>query len=251
MSYNKGMPRRKWSSTDQIQSQIIVEMINELLWERRVMRNLERLVGARELKMAYRLMQRTTHKEETALCKGCVRIFEDNVVGNVRRERGFLVEVVKHMLGICPIAKLRTYDMVNEKWKTVSRKVASFCGGVKKCDKWNSEEVLEFLQVRKEKKNKRYKSSGSSSFNTRESAEGSINLNTTVWDEKDEVEEVRRSRPIGIDQAKRKAKAGSSAATRTTFKRAKKSWKSDVWKSEIWKTVNETKRCMRRLPMKS
>ncbi|GJV11195.1 hypothetical protein Tco_1352736 [Tanacetum coccineum] len=33
-------------------------MINELLWERRVMQNLERLVGARELEMDYRLMQR-------------------------------------------------------------------------------------------------------------------------------------------------------------------------------------------------
>ncbi|GJV86039.1 hypothetical protein Tco_1525937 [Tanacetum coccineum] len=59
MGYNKGMPRRKWSSTDQRRSKIIVEVINELLWERRVMRNLERLVGARELEMNYRLMQRT------------------------------------------------------------------------------------------------------------------------------------------------------------------------------------------------
>ncbi|GJZ00178.1 hypothetical protein Tco_0517607 [Tanacetum coccineum] len=67
------------------------------------------------------------------------------------------------------------------------------------------------MQEREEKKNKRYKSSGFSSFNTRESGEGSINLNSTVGDEEDEVREVRRSRPIGRDQAKRKAKAGSSS----------------------------------------
>ncbi|GJZ98821.1 hypothetical protein Tco_0671274 [Tanacetum coccineum] len=59
MGYNKGMPIRKWSSTDHRRSKIIVEMINNLLLERRVMRNLKRLVGARELKMDYKLMQRT------------------------------------------------------------------------------------------------------------------------------------------------------------------------------------------------
>ncbi|GJW79572.1 hypothetical protein Tco_0143547 [Tanacetum coccineum] len=50
MGYNKGMPRRKWSSTDQRQSNIIVDMINKLLWERRLMRNLERL-NQRDLPM--------------------------------------------------------------------------------------------------------------------------------------------------------------------------------------------------------
>ncbi|GJR77524.1 hypothetical protein Tco_0089889 [Tanacetum coccineum] len=38
-------------------------MIDELLWERRVMRNLERLVGARELEMDYMLMQRTDQRD--------------------------------------------------------------------------------------------------------------------------------------------------------------------------------------------
>ncbi|GJU22380.1 hypothetical protein Tco_1155722 [Tanacetum coccineum] len=120
-----------------------------------------------------------TPKEETALCKGWVHISEDNTVSPV-------------------------YN-------------SSLLGGVKKCDKWNSGELLVFLQEREKKKNKRYKSSSSSSFNTRESGEGSINLNTTVWDEEDEVEEVRGSRPIGIDQAKRKAKAGSSAGSTNAF----------------------------------
>nr|GEV40285.1 hypothetical protein [Tanacetum cinerariifolium] len=74
-----------------------------------------------------------------------------------------------------------------------------------------SEEVPEILQVREEKKNKRYKSSDSSSFYMRELREGSINLNNTVGDKEDEVENVRRNRPIHRDQANGKVKAGSTA----------------------------------------
>ncbi|GKF53006.1 RNA-directed DNA polymerase, eukaryota, partial [Tanacetum coccineum] len=82
------------------------------------------------------------------------------------------------------------------------------------CDKWNSGEVSLFMQEREEKKNKRYKSSGSNSFNTKESGEGSINLNTTVGDEEEyEVEEFRRPRPMGRDQTKRKMKAGSASSS--------------------------------------
>ncbi|GKB44404.1 RNA-directed DNA polymerase, eukaryota [Tanacetum coccineum] len=88
---------------------------------------------------------------------------------------------------------------------------------LKECDKCNSGKVPLFMQKRDEKKNKRYKSSSSSSFNTRELGEGSINLNTTVGDEEDEVEELCRSRPIGRDQAKRKAKAGSVAGSENAF----------------------------------
>ncbi|GJZ88098.1 hypothetical protein Tco_0659880 [Tanacetum coccineum] len=61
---------------------------------------------------------------------------------------------------------------------------------LKECDKWNSGEVSEFMQERKEKKNKRYKSSGDSSFNMRESGDVSFNLNSTTGDEEDEVHEV-------------------------------------------------------------
>ncbi|GJR71502.1 hypothetical protein Tco_0083867 [Tanacetum coccineum] len=67
-----------------------------------------------------------------------------------------------------------------------------------------------------ERKRKRYKSSGDSSFNTRESGEGNINLNNMVGDEEDEMEEVRRGRPMGRDQAKKKEKAGMSSASSTT-----------------------------------
>nr|GEU50738.1 UBN2 domain-containing protein [Tanacetum cinerariifolium] len=71
------------------------------------------------------------------------------------------------------------------------------------------------MKEREEKKNKRYKSSGSSSFNTRDSGKGSINLNSTVGDKEDEVQEVHQSHPIVRDQEKRKAKAGSSSTCST------------------------------------
>nr|GEY12992.1 hypothetical protein [Tanacetum cinerariifolium] len=88
---------------------------------------------------------------------------------------------------------------------------------LKDSEKWNSGELPAFRKEMKDSKNKRYKLSGSSSFNTKDSGEGSINLNTTVGtedeNEVEEVEEVRRPRPIGRDQAKRKMKAGSASST--------------------------------------
>ncbi|GKC83460.1 RNA-directed DNA polymerase, eukaryota, reverse transcriptase zinc-binding domain protein, partial [Tanacetum coccineum] len=162
-----------------------------------------------------------THEEEIVLCKGGVRVSEDSVVGNVRKKKGFWVEVMKYMHGNCPIAKRQTYDMVNGKWKTVRPKVAIFCGVYANTirtytsgagDANYIQRALTNYQVKEEKKNKRYKSSGSSSFNTRESGEGSINLNSTVGDEEDEVQEVRPRRPIGRDQAEQKAKPRSSSA---------------------------------------
>ncbi|GJY71290.1 RNA-directed DNA polymerase, eukaryota [Tanacetum coccineum] len=84
---------------------------------------------------------------------------------------------------------------------------------LKESDKWSSGEVPLFMQEKEDGKNKRYKSSGSSSFNTQESGEGSIYLNTTVGvEEENEVEEVRRPKPMGKDQAKRKMKAGSASS---------------------------------------
>ncbi|GKA42254.1 hypothetical protein Tco_0734914 [Tanacetum coccineum] len=98
-----------------------------------------------------------TPEEETALCKGWVRVSKDSIVGNARNERGFRVEVVKHIQG--------------------------------------------------EKNNKTYKSNDSSSFNTRESGERSINLNNMVGDEEDGVDEVRQSCPVGRDQAKKESES--------------------------------------------
>ncbi|GJT94451.1 hypothetical protein Tco_1089969 [Tanacetum coccineum] len=58
LGYNKDMPRRKWSATDQRRSGIMVDLIDKQMLERRIMRNLERLVDARALEMDYRIMQR-------------------------------------------------------------------------------------------------------------------------------------------------------------------------------------------------
>ncbi|GJT34760.1 hypothetical protein Tco_0925179 [Tanacetum coccineum] len=65
LGFNKEMSRRKWSATDKRRSKLMVELIDKQMREKRIMRNLERLVGARELEMDYRLMQRTTKTELT------------------------------------------------------------------------------------------------------------------------------------------------------------------------------------------
>ncbi|GJW34674.1 RNA-directed DNA polymerase, eukaryota [Tanacetum coccineum] len=151
------------------------------------------------------------------------------------RRGGFWVDILKYMHETCLITKRQTYDMVNEKWKIVRPKVASFCGVyantiltytsgagdadylqravtdyhveyrvpftllhcrevLKECDKWNSGEVPLFMQ------------------------EKGINLNTSVGDEEEEeVDEVRRPRPMGRDQAKRKMKAGSVGSSASSF----------------------------------
>nr|GEU34637.1 hypothetical protein [Tanacetum cinerariifolium] len=59
LGFNKEMPLRKWSKVDVKRSKLMVKLIDKQLLERRIIKNLERLVGAQELKMDYRLMQRT------------------------------------------------------------------------------------------------------------------------------------------------------------------------------------------------
>ncbi|GKC84203.1 RNA-directed DNA polymerase, eukaryota [Tanacetum coccineum] len=86
---------------------------------------------------------------------------------------------------------------------------------LKKCDKWSSVEVLEFIAQKVKKKSKRYKSSGDSSFSTRDLGKGSFNLNSTAGDEEDEVQDVRPIRPMGRAHAKRKGKAGTSSTSST------------------------------------
>ncbi|GKD75602.1 hypothetical protein Tco_1333884 [Tanacetum coccineum] len=49
----------------------------------------------------------------------------------------------------------------------------------------------------------------------RESGDGNFNLNSTIRDKENEVQEVRRSRPIGRDHAKRKVIAETSSASST------------------------------------
>ncbi|GJR76044.1 hypothetical protein Tco_0088409 [Tanacetum coccineum] len=53
------MSRRKWTATEKKRSKLIVELIDKQMRERRIIQNLEILVGARELEMDYKLMTRT------------------------------------------------------------------------------------------------------------------------------------------------------------------------------------------------
>ncbi|GJR19280.1 hypothetical protein Tco_0967807 [Tanacetum coccineum] len=59
LGYNNEMSRRKWTAIDRKRSQLMFELIDKQMRERRIIQNLERLVGARELEMDYKLMTRT------------------------------------------------------------------------------------------------------------------------------------------------------------------------------------------------
>ncbi|GJU20187.1 hypothetical protein Tco_1153529 [Tanacetum coccineum] len=59
LGYNKGMPRWKWTAKDQNRSRIMVNLIDNQLRERRIMRSLEGLVCARKVETDYTLLQRT------------------------------------------------------------------------------------------------------------------------------------------------------------------------------------------------
>ncbi|GJU54939.1 hypothetical protein Tco_1228653 [Tanacetum coccineum] len=56
LGYNDEMSRRKWMAIDKKRSKLMVELIDKQMRERRIIGNLERLVGAQELKMDYKLM---------------------------------------------------------------------------------------------------------------------------------------------------------------------------------------------------
>ncbi|GKE94083.1 hypothetical protein Tco_1578938, partial [Tanacetum coccineum] len=59
LDYNTEMPKRKWTAVDRRRSGLMIELIDKQLGEREIIRNLERLVGARELEMDYKLMTHT------------------------------------------------------------------------------------------------------------------------------------------------------------------------------------------------
>ncbi|GKE91719.1 hypothetical protein Tco_1572814 [Tanacetum coccineum] len=59
LRYNKEMSRRKCMATNKRMSKLMVELIDKQMRERRIIQNLERLVGARELEMDYKLMTHT------------------------------------------------------------------------------------------------------------------------------------------------------------------------------------------------
>ncbi|GKB34043.1 hypothetical protein Tco_0878985 [Tanacetum coccineum] len=62
LGYNKEMSRIKWTVTDKRWLELMVELIDKQMQERRIIQNLERLVGARELEMDYKLMTRINRR---------------------------------------------------------------------------------------------------------------------------------------------------------------------------------------------
>ncbi|GKD92251.1 hypothetical protein Tco_1372088 [Tanacetum coccineum] len=56
MGYNKQMSRRKWTATNKKRLELKVKLIDKQMQERMIIRNLERLVGAWELEMDYKLI---------------------------------------------------------------------------------------------------------------------------------------------------------------------------------------------------
>nr|GEW68782.1 hypothetical protein [Tanacetum cinerariifolium] len=61
LGYNDEMSKRKWTTIDKKRPNLIVKLIDKQTRERRIIRNLERLVDAQELKMDYKQMTRTVY----------------------------------------------------------------------------------------------------------------------------------------------------------------------------------------------
>nr|GEX72260.1 hypothetical protein [Tanacetum cinerariifolium] len=59
LDYNLELPKRKCTAVDRKRLSLMIELIDKQLGEREIIKNLERLVGARELEMDYKLMTHT------------------------------------------------------------------------------------------------------------------------------------------------------------------------------------------------
>nr|GEW00640.1 hypothetical protein [Tanacetum cinerariifolium] len=75
LGYNKEMSRRKWTATDKNRSELMVKLIDKQMRKRQIIKNLERLVGARELEMDYKLM--------TCIVKSSGPILKSYLMNNV------------------------------------------------------------------------------------------------------------------------------------------------------------------------
>nr|GEU48976.1 hypothetical protein [Tanacetum cinerariifolium] len=53
------LPKRRWSKLDRKRSRIMIKAIDQCLFERRLMRNLEKFVGGKEYENDFRLLERT------------------------------------------------------------------------------------------------------------------------------------------------------------------------------------------------
>nr|GEX26135.1 hypothetical protein [Tanacetum cinerariifolium] len=55
----KYLPKRRWSNLDRKRSHIMIKAIDQQLFERRLMRNLEKFVGGREYENDFGLLEQT------------------------------------------------------------------------------------------------------------------------------------------------------------------------------------------------
>nr|GEV06322.1 hypothetical protein [Tanacetum cinerariifolium] len=69
-----------------------------------------------------------TNKEEMTMCKGWVHVFENSAKGNARKTDGFGTKVLAYLRNKTKQPGRQTYDMVNEKWKTVLPNMDRFYG---------------------------------------------------------------------------------------------------------------------------
>ncbi|GKA86200.1 hypothetical protein Tco_0807911 [Tanacetum coccineum] len=53
------VPKRKWSNLDKRRARVMIHDINKQLFQRRLMRNLEKFIGGREYEKDLRLLERT------------------------------------------------------------------------------------------------------------------------------------------------------------------------------------------------
>ncbi|GJT52601.1 hypothetical protein Tco_0978758 [Tanacetum coccineum] len=139
-----------------------------------------------------------TNEEEIAFCKGWVHVSENNAICNARREFSW-TNVLRCM---------------ENKTKALGCRTAHASGARDK--DYFTMALLDYEAVEcpnfatKKQAAKRYKTSGSSSFNT-EFGDASISLNVDVGDDKkDEVHEL--SRPMGRDKVKGLKKKGSRSS---------------------------------------
>ncbi|GJU76546.1 ALP1-like protein [Tanacetum coccineum] len=158
-----------------------------------------------------------TNAEEIPLCKCWVYVSENSRLGNTRKDVGFWTEVLlvhgskTQQYGRRTLQESGASDedyfnsaLVDHEAETGTTFKLRHCWEIlKSSPKWMQSEISK-IAAKSGGGNKRYKLSGSSSFNT-ESREVSINLNVDVDDdEEDEVQEIQR--PVDRDKVKDDAK---------------------------------------------
>ncbi|GJX30733.1 retrovirus-related pol polyprotein from transposon TNT 1-94 [Tanacetum coccineum] len=108
LDYNPKMPKRKWTTVNRKRYGLMIELIHKQLREREIIRNLERLVGARELEMDYKLM--TPPQDRWSQDKHIELV---NIIGNPGA--GMLTKAMAKQLSAASAHKCLFVDFLFEK----------------------------------------------------------------------------------------------------------------------------------------